>query len=100
MVDELLWTEQQTADKLGETLYGLRKLRFGGGGPPFVVIGKIRIRYRPAAVRQWLEEREIRSMAEHYQADEARARAAAKQREACGKVRRPRYPVTPAETVA
>ena len=38
--------------------------RLTGDGPPFVRLSGRAVRYRPAAVRQWLAAREMRSTSE------------------------------------
>jgi hypothetical protein len=88
---ESLWTEAQTAEILNLTIPALRKMRVSGEGPPFLVVGKVRIRYRPSAVQKWQDEREFTSMAAYYAANRARAAMAAKQRTAAAMARRARH---------
>jgi hypothetical protein len=88
---EPLWTEAQTAEILNVAIQALRNMRISGEGPPFVVVGKVRIRYRPSAVHKWQEEREFTSMAAYYAANRTRAAMAAKQRTAAAKARDARH---------
>ena len=38
-----------------------QRYRYVGGGPKYVVLSARRIAYRPSAVREWLESREVES---------------------------------------
>lgn len=51
-----LWTPADLAERLQVTTENLAVMRHRGSGPPFVKIGR-QVRYVPAQVMQWLEER-------------------------------------------
>jgi hypothetical protein len=92
---EGLWTEGQVTAFTGLTKNALYWHRVAGTGPPFVLVSKTRIRYRPSAVIAWAKSREFQSMAEYYAKDSARARTAELQRQAVRKVRRGRWKKKP-----
>jgi hypothetical protein len=92
---EGLWTEDQTAAFTHLTKNALYRHRVAGTGPPFVLVSKTRIRYRPSAVIAWAKSREFQSMADYYAKDSARARTAELQRQAVRKVRRARWKKKP-----
>jgi hypothetical protein len=92
---EGLWTEDQTAAFTHLTKNALYRHRVAGTGPPFVLVSKTRIRYRPRAVIAWAKSREFQSMADYYAKDSARARNAELQRQAVRKVRRGRWKKKP-----
>jgi predicted DNA-binding transcriptional regulator AlpA len=96
---EPLMTEEQAAEHLGVSENALYRLRRSGGGPKFVIVGKIRIRYSPSAIRAWLADREVSSMAEFYAANRVRAAEADKQRKAAAIARKTRHLRKEAETV-
>jgi predicted DNA-binding transcriptional regulator AlpA len=52
---EALLTESELADRLHLSLGTVKRMRYSGAGPPFLRLGG-RIRYDPAAVREWLRE--------------------------------------------
>ncbi len=54
---ERLLTQSEVAERLGTSERFLEVRRVTGGGPPFVKVGRI-VRYRPAAVDAWIEQRE------------------------------------------
>jgi hypothetical protein len=83
--------EQQVADAAGVPVTAIRKLRKEGGGPPFVVIGKTKIRYVPQTVRNWLAQRQYTSMAHFYASNAERGKQAEVQRQAAEKVRPMRW---------
>ena len=88
---ESLLLEDQAAAIAGVTLNAMRQMRVRGDGPPFVVVGRTRIRYEPEALRAWLKTRTFKSMADYYAKDLARAHTAELQRQAANKVRRARW---------
>ena len=53
-MDSLL-NETQVSERLQVSLACLRKWRLHGRGPQFVKVGPL-VRYRPAAIEQWVEE--------------------------------------------
>jgi hypothetical protein len=94
---ERLLTEPQASKVCDVPPSVLQRLRRTGGGPKFIVIGKTTIRYRPSALRAWLAEREVSSMAEFYAGNAERALTAAKQRRSVAHARETRHP-KPAKT--
>lgn len=54
-----LLDERQAARFLGVTAAGMRGWRANGGGPPYLRVGRGRglIRYDPAGLRRWIDER-------------------------------------------
>lgn len=58
--DDRLLTTEQAADHLGRAARTLEDLRWRGGGPPFVKMGRT-VRYRMSALKEWVLEREIES---------------------------------------
>jgi hypothetical protein len=58
--DEALWDDQQAAQFLNLSPLTLRKVRMTGNGPFFVKLGHA-VRYAPASVRAWRDERIRRS---------------------------------------
>jgi hypothetical protein len=61
--DELL-SDQSLARWLGVSNQWPHQARIGGYGPPYLVIGPRRIRYRRDQVNAWLSSRQVRSTAE------------------------------------
>jgi len=58
VIDEQpLLTEAELAEQLNVEPTLLERLRFEGSGPPFVRVSARIIRYRPSAVRRWLDSR-------------------------------------------
>ena len=57
---DCLLTTQQAADFLGRPTRTLEDLRYRGGGPPFVKMGRA-VRYRKKALLEWVLEREVDS---------------------------------------
>lgn len=55
-MDRLL-TQSEVAERLGTSERFLEVHRVTGDGPPFVKVGRV-VRYRPAAVAAWIEQRE------------------------------------------
>jgi hypothetical protein len=88
---EPLMVEQQVADAASVHVTAIRKMRKDGEGPPFIVIGKVQIRYAPQAVRDWLKTHQYQSMAAYYAANAERAEQAARQRLAAERVRPMRW---------
>lgn len=61
-VEEVLLDTRAAARWLGYAANTLEHMRVRGEGPPFVKCGggrRGRVRYRPAAIRAWLAEREM-----------------------------------------
>jgi len=54
---ERLLKQSEVAERLGTSERFLEVRRVTGGGPPYVKVGRA-VRYRPAAVDAWIEERE------------------------------------------
>jgi hypothetical protein len=79
-------TEEQAAAVIGVPPSAMGKMRRKGNGPAFFLVG-VKVRYRPEALRSWMQSGEVTSMAEAYTADKERARNAKAQREAVAKVR-------------
>ena len=57
MTTEPLMTETEVAEWIRIKAATLRNWRHRGDGPPWVHVGRY-VRYRPAAVREWLEKNE------------------------------------------
>jgi hypothetical protein len=97
---EPLMTPAQTAELAQTTENDLYRHRIHGSGPPFIVVNKTRIRYRPSAVRAWLASREYTSMAAFHQADPDRAAMVEHMRATFGRAKRSRHrkPETAVET--
>ncbi|MBI4515349.1 MAG: helix-turn-helix domain-containing protein [Deltaproteobacteria bacterium] len=55
-----LLTETELAERIRIAVPTLRRWRWSGDGPPFVRVGRC-VRYDPAHVRTWLDERTRRS---------------------------------------
>ena len=62
LLDSLI-TPDTLADRLGVQRRTIDEWRITGRGPKYIRIGKA-VRYRPAAVDEWLLEQERRSTAE------------------------------------
>jgi hypothetical protein len=60
---EALLSEKQAAQILGLQMYMMARMRKRGDGPPFLVLSCKIYRYRPAALREWMKEREVKSLA-------------------------------------
>lgn len=56
-MEEKLLNSEETALFLGVQLSTLKSWRRTGVGPPFVRIGHNTIRYCPAKLQQWIEDR-------------------------------------------
>jgi len=52
-----LLSEREAGNVLGVTAIGMRKWRVKGLGPPWIRLGKRLVRYDPAALRRWIEEK-------------------------------------------
>jgi hypothetical protein len=89
---EPLWTAKQTAQFLGVTDDALYRMRLNGAGPKFLIVtGREKYRYRPSAVRQWVEESETPSMAAFHENQMKRALTVARQRESLAHARESRW---------
>lgn len=51
----------EAAAQLGLSVRRLERLRFEGGGPLYVKIGRRTVRYKRGALQAWIDERERRS---------------------------------------
>lgn len=58
MVDEPLWTTQQTAKVLNASEQTLANWRWRGVGPAFLKLAGGAIRYKPETVRAWLADQQ------------------------------------------
>ena len=67
--------EGEAARFLGVSIRHVQALRYKGGGPQFVKLGRI-VRYRRQDLNEWSEARLCRSTADAGQGGEADARAA------------------------
>lgn len=54
-----LMTTEEAAEFLGFSPRMLEKRRHRGDGPPYVRISSRAVRYRPEALRRWLDERTV-----------------------------------------
>lgn len=54
---EGLWNTAQVAQFLNLTPRGIEAMRLRGGGPPYCRLGRSRVSYFPADVRQWARAR-------------------------------------------
>jgi predicted DNA-binding transcriptional regulator AlpA len=52
-IQEELFTEPETAYRLGVSVSGLRKWRREGTGPPFIRMGRL-VRYSALDIKAWL----------------------------------------------
>ena len=59
----LVFTPEETANRLKVSLSWLAKARMRGNGPPFIKIGRA-IRYSEAALQQWMKSRQRLSTSE------------------------------------
>lgn len=61
--DRLL-TPTELAERLGVSVGTLANWRLRGGGPAYIKLSGRAVRYRPAAVEKWIQEREVASTSE------------------------------------
>jgi predicted DNA-binding transcriptional regulator AlpA len=59
----LVFTPEETANRLKVSLSWLAKARMRGDGPPFIKIGRA-IRYSEAALQQWMKSQQRLSTSE------------------------------------
>lgn len=59
----LVFTPEETANRLKVSLSWLAKARMHGDGPPFIKIGRA-IRYSESALQQWMKSRQRLSTSE------------------------------------
>lgn len=55
-----LWDEDTFAAQANISKSYIQKLRVRGDGPPYLKVGR-RVRYKPEAVREWLDARTTQS---------------------------------------
>ena len=75
MTERLLVTEKEAADLLGLTPRTLQAWRHRGGGPEYVRVSSRCVRYRPADLEAWAEDRLYSSTSEESAEAEQRAPA-------------------------
>jgi predicted DNA-binding transcriptional regulator AlpA len=62
---EQLISERELCKQLGIGAATASRMRYGGWGPRFVVLGPRRVAYRPSAIAEWLAAREVRQGVTH-----------------------------------
>lgn len=56
---ETLLTERELCKLLGIGAATAARWRYNGSGPRFVALGTRRVGYRPSAVKEWMDAREV-----------------------------------------
>jgi hypothetical protein len=92
-------TEAQAAAALGLSPSKVQMMRRTGDGPVFYTVG-IHVRYRPERLREWMQAREVATMAEACARDKKSARRAERKASALSNVRNLRWPKSEKEEAA
>lgn len=56
---ETLWSNRQTATRLGVTPHYLDTMRYRKQGPAYIRLSKRRVMYDPTVVEEWLQARTV-----------------------------------------
>lgn len=67
-MSEKLLNEKEAAELMGLSVHWMRRSRWAGNGPEFIKIGGGSVRYRPAAIEQFINARTRRSTSDTGQA--------------------------------